>query len=305
MLKRFNMKKRNIIQKTVSVFATKKLLNWLPDRPYLKLLHWSVLGKKANLHAPTTFNEKLQWLKLHDRKPIYSVMVDKYAVKDYIARRVDKEILIPTLGVWDKFENINFDELPAQFVLKCTHDSGGIIICRDKNNFDIKAAQKKIRRSLHNNYYYFGREWPYKHVKPLIIAEKYITDPELDELRDYKFFCFNGVCKCFKVDFDRFTNHRANYYDTQGNLLTLGETICPPDPQKEIIPPKNLKSMIALAEQLSRDIPFLRVDFYEVNGSVYFGELTFFPASGFGSFTDEKWDYQLGEWLVLPCADPV
>lgn len=275
--------------------------NQMKDDEYLLRKYRAVMGKELHLDAPVTFNEKLQWLKLYDRKPVYTMMVDKYAVRQYIADTIGEEYLIPLLGVWDDPDEIDFDALPNQFVLKCNHNSGlGMCICKDKSKLNIPKVKAQLRKGLAQNYYLTGREWPYKNVSRKIIAEKYMEDASISELRDYKFFCFNGICKCMKVDFDRFINHRANYYDTKGSLLDLGETICPPDKEKKIDLPLNLGKMVKLAEKLSKDVPFLRVDFYDVNNHIYFGELTFFPASGFGTFTDEEWDYTLGSWLVLP-----
>lgn len=288
-------------QKAIADNITKAdMLQRMSDTAYLKLIYRLIFGRKLDLKNPQTFNEKLQWLKLNDRKTEYTTMVDKYEVKKYIAEKIGEEYIIPTLGVWDNFDDIDFDLLPNQFVLKCTHDSGGLVICKDKSKLDIAKAREKINKALTRRFYYFGREWPYKAVKPRIIAEKYMVDESVSELRDYKFFCFGGVCKCLKVDFDRFIEHRANYYDPQGNLLDLGEKICPPNKEKVIVLPDNKEKMLQLAEKLSTNIPFLRVDFYDVNGKIYFGELTFFPASGWGEFTDEKWDYKLGKWIKLP-----
>ena len=288
-------------QKAIADNITKTdMLQRMSDTAYLKLIYRLIFGRKLDLKNPQTFNEKLQWLKLNDRKTEYTTMVDKYEVKKYIAEKIGEEYVIPTLGVWDNFDDIDIDLLPNQFVLKCTHDSGGLVICKDKSKLDIAKAREKINKALTRRFYYFGREWPYKAVKPRIIAEKYMVDESVSELRDYKFFCFGGVCKCLKVDFDRFIEHRANYYDPQGNLLDLGEKICPPNKEKVIVLPDNKEKMLQLAEKLSTNIPFLRVDFYDVNGKIYFGELTFFPASGWGEFTDKKWDYKLGEWIKLP-----
>lgn len=275
------------------------LTNFLPDEIYLKIVYKEKFGKPLNLKKPTTFNEKIQWLKLHDRKPEYIHMVDKYEAKKYVSEIIGDEYIIPTLGVWDNFDDIDFDSLPSQFVLKCTHDSGGIVICTDKTKFDVKAAKERINRSMNNNFFYWGREWPYKHVKPRIIAEKYMSDFCSDELRDYKFFCFGGLAKCYKIDFDRFVDHHANYYDINNNILPFGEDSFPPMPDKDIVIPENIDEMRVLAERLSSDIPFLRADFYDVNGEVYFGELTFYPASGFGKFTSYSWDEKLGSWINL------
>ena len=272
----------------------------LSDEKFLCKLFKLTMGYDLNLKNPKSFNEKLQWLKLYDRKDIYTMMVDKYAVKDYVASIIGEDYIIPTLGVWQRFEDIDFETLPNQFVLKCTHDSGGLVICKDKSKFDIVAAKKKINKSLKKNYYYVGREWPYKNVKPRIIAEKYMEDHSTSELRDYKFFCFGGVAKCYKVDFDRFVEHRANYFSADGELMKIGEEICPPDFNKEIPAPENLEKMKELAEKLSATQPFLRADFYDVDGHVYFGELTFYPASGFGKFIFDGNDELLGSWIKLP-----
>ena len=272
----------------------------LPDTLYLKLYYRFKFHKKLNLKNPQTFNEKLQWLKLHNRKAIYSIMVDKLAAKQYVAQTIGEEHIIPTLGVWDRFDDIDFDSLPNQFVLKCTHDSGGLVICKDKSSFDKKAANKIIDKCLKRNYYWSGREWPYKNVTPRILAEKYMEDIETKELRDYKFFCFNGKVKCFKIDFNRFVDHRANYYSPDGELLRFGEEVCPPDFEAHIELPRRLQEMKKKAEILSLGIPFVRIDFYEVDDRVYFGEMTFFPASGFGAFVPVEWDFKFGEWLTFP-----
>lgn len=287
-------------RKTIYSLGMKGKLGFIPDEPYLKLMYWANTGKKLNIDNPRTFNEKLQWLKLHDYKPEYSTMVDKYEAKKWVASRIGEEYVIPTLGVWDSFEEIEFDKLPKQFVLKCTHDSGGLVICKDKYRLDLKKAKKKIEASLKRNYFVVGREYPYKNVKPRIIAEKYMEDNSSKDLKDYKFFCFGGQAKCFKVDFDRFIEHHANYYDENGSILYFGEVAYPPKFDANISLPNNIKLMERLAEQLSTSIPFLRADFYDVNGEVYFGELTLYPASGFGEFTDEAWSDQLGKWIKIP-----
>lgn len=287
------------------VNAKAGLYKRMPDNQYLERMFQAYLGRKLDLRNPQTFNEKLQWLKLYDRNPLYTRMVDKYDVKEYVASIIGEEYIIPTLGVWNTFDEIDFESLPRQFVLKCTHDSGGLVIVKDKSNFSVKTAKKKIDRCLCRNFFYFGREWPYKDVKPRIIAEKYMEDSFMAELRDYKFFCFDGIVKCYKVDFDRFKNHHANYYDKDGALIQLGEEVCPPDWQKDIKPPKTLPLMKKFAEKLSEALPFLRVDFYDVNGRLYFGELTFYPASGFGNFIYEGNDELLGSWIRLPKKDGI
>lgn len=272
----------------------------LPDKLFIKLQFYNKMGYKLDLKNPKTFNEKLQWLKLYDRNPIYTTMVDKYEAKKYVGDIIGDEYIIPTIGIYNSFDEINFDELPKKFVMKCTHDSGGIVICKDKANFDIEAAREKINKSLKTNYYWVWREWQYKNVKPRIIIEKYMEDKETKELRDYKFFCFNGEVKVFKIDFDRFINHKANYFDKNKKLLRFGENICPPDFNRKLEMPYNIDKMIELAEQLSKDKPFIRIDFYEMNKKIYFGELTFCPAAGIGSFEPEEWDYKLGQFIKLP-----
>lgn len=276
----------------------KRIIN-LKDSTFLQYRYYYTFNKKLDLNNPKTFNEKLQWLKIYDRKKEYSLMVDKYEAKKYVSEIIGEEYIIPTIGVYNSWKDIDFEKLPSQFVIKCTHDSGGLIIVKDKDKLNIEEARKKINKSLNTNYYYSGREWPYKNVKPRIIIEKYMEDKQTKELRDYKFFCFNGRVECFKIDFDRQIEHHANYYDKEGNILKFGEESFPPCFEKKLSMPINLNKMISLAEKLSKGFPFLRVDFYEMNGKVYFGELTFYPASGFGKFTDEEWDRKLGDFIDL------
>ena len=286
--------------RVIIILMNKNAMWFLPDKIYIKIKYKLSTGKKLDLINPLTFNEKLQWLKLYDRKKVYSKMVDKYEVKKYVVDIIGKEYIIPTIGIYDSFDEIDFDKLPNQFVIKCTHDSGGIIIVKDKTELDIELARKKIKKFLKRKYYYVHREWIYKNVKPRIIIEKYMEDKKTNELRDYKFFCFNGKVKCFKIDFNRSTIHQANYYDEKGVLLNFGEKVCPPDFNANLQLPKNLKKMIEFAEELSKNNSFLRVDFYEMDEKIYFGELTFFPAAGFGKFIPENWDNKLGSWLELP-----
>ena len=282
------------------VNAALGLYNSMPDRAYLERTFEALMGTPLHLDAPQTFNEKLQWLKLYDRKPEYTMMVDKYRVREYITQKIGAEYLIPLLGVWDSPDEIDFAALPEQFVLKCNHNSGlGMCICKDKSTLDLRKVRRELRKGLRQDYYLPGREWPYTDVPRKIIAEKYMIDNDVNELRDYKFFCFRGEVKCFKVDFDRFIDHRANYFDPNGNPMPFGEVVCPPKPDKQLVLPENLDEMIALAEKLSGDVPFLRVDFYNIQGRIYFGELTFSPASGMGRFIPEEWDAILGSWLQL------
>ena len=273
----------------------------MDDEAYLKRKYRACMGKELNLGSPQTFNEKLQWLKLHDRKPEYTTMVDKYAVKKYVADIIGEEYIIPTLGVWNHFDEIDFDKLPNQFVLKCTHDSGGIVICKDKNKLDLKSAKKKMEKCLKRNYYWSSREWPYKDVKPRIIAEQYIEDNNKEGfLTDYKFFCFNGKMKCMYVSVNSHTaKQKIQFFDRNYNLLPIRRDdylVFDEIPKK----PNHLDDMIKIAEQLSRNIPHTRIDFYYIQNRIYFAEITFFTGSGFIPFSEKKWDYKLGSWIKLP-----
>lgn len=249
---------------------------------------------------PQTFSEKLQWLKVYDRHPEYTKMVDKYAAKQYVAGIIGEQYIIPTLAVYNSAEEIDFEALPNQFVLKCTHDSGGLVVCNNKSNLDIKAARKKLRKGLKRTYVIQNREYPYKNVPRRIIAEQLLTNGRDYDLLDYKFFCFNGRCRCFKIDYGRFIEHHANYYSTDGKILPFGEKTYLPEPNHKIQLPSNLKDMVAIAEKLAKNLPFIRIDLYNVSGKIYFGELTFFPASGFGAFEPMEWDYKLGNMINLP-----
>ena len=278
----------------------RKLSRLIPDRIYLQIVYFRHFKKFIDFDNPKTFNEKIQWLKLNYRKEEYTNLVDKYRVKQYITKLSGEEYVIPTLGVWKNVDDIDFKSLPEKFVLKCNNDSGGIVICKNKKDFDEVKAKSFLKERLKNNGYWYGREWPYKNVKPCIIAEKYMEDSISKDLKDYKFFCFNGSMEFFDIDIDRFIEHRSNYYDRNGNFLPFGKTYCPPDYTKKIEMPKNLDKMIELAETISHNTVLSRIDFYEIDGQVYFGEITFYPGSGFSPFTDEKWDYKLGDMIDLP-----
>lgn len=285
----------------VLYLASKGFFNFMDDKSYLKLMFRCKLGRKLNLDCPTTFNEKLQWLKLYDRNPMYSRMVDKYEAKKYVAEKIGEQYIIPTLGVWDCFDDIDFEQLPNQFVLKTTHDSGGIVICKDKSKLNIHAARDKIEKSLRTNYYLHGREWPYKNVKPRIIAEKYMVDESGFELKDYKIFCFDGFAKAMFIATDRQVEEeetKFDFYDMDFKHLPF--TNGHPNSTCEIKRPESFEEMKSLAEKLSKGIPQVRVDFYDVNGNVYFGELTLFHFSGMTPFEPEKWDSKFGEWIKLP-----
>ena len=275
--------------------------HFISDKYYLQLLTFSRTGKKLNLSSPLTYSDKIQWLKLYDRKPIYSIMVDKYDAKKYVSNIIGEEYVIPTIGIFDSFDDINFDSLPNQFVIKCTHDSGGLFIVKDKANLDIEEVRKKINRCFKTNYFYHSREWPYKNVKPRIIIEKYMVDNSSASMRDYKFFCFNGLPKLMYLS-EGLENHktaRMSFFDMNFNLLECSRQDYKPldyFPEK----PLTFDLMKKFASILSKDIPHLRVDFYEINGHLYFGELTFSTCSGYIPFTDEKWNRILGDYISLP-----
>lgn len=277
-------------------------LKFLNDRNYIKLMYWCKFGKKLKLDAPKTFNEKLQWLKIYDRKPELVGLVDKYKVKEYISEIIGEQYIIPTLGVWNNFKEINFNKLPNQFVLKCTHDSGGVVFCKDKSKFDFKIAKKIIEQSLRRNYYWIGREWPYKNVPPRIIAEPFMVDESGIELKDYKIFNFHGEPKIIQVDFDRFACHRRNLYDTNWNYIPA-EILYPTDANVKIPKPECLDELLMLAKKLSKRFIHVRTDFYIINEKIYFGELTFLHGAGYEPFRPEKLGELMGEWLKLPIED--
>lgn len=282
----------------------------IPDSLYLKYSFKKLMGNPLNLRNPKTFNEKLQWLKLYNRNPLYTTLVDKYAVKKWVAEKIGEQYVIPTLGVWDWFEDIDFGELPNQFVLKCTHDSGGLVIVNDKSKLNIEAARKKITDSLNRNFFWQSREWPYKNVPPRIIAEKYMEDSVDGEIwpktaktrletaiRDFKFFCFHGVPKIMYVSRDKAEEPTTDFFDMDFNHLDMRMR----DPNSKTLPdkPLNFELMKSLAATLSKGMPHVRADFYEIHGQVYFGEMTFFHNGGFSHIYPRKWESELGEWIDL------
>ena len=282
--------------------AGKGLLNWMPDKCLLKLMYKARMGKKLNLKNPKAYSEKLQWLKLYDRNPLYTKLVDKYEVRRYIAETIGEEYLIPLYGVWDDPDEIDFDALPNRFVLKCTHDSGSVFICNDKSIFDWNKAKEKLKAALKFNFYYHGREWPYKNVKPRIIAEKHmLDDADSSDLSDYKWFCFDGVVKAMFIVSDRNNPEKetnAAYFDR--DFCQLPFTNGFPSSTHIIEKPNSFDLMLELAERISQKIPHVRVDFYESNGRVYFGEMTFYDGCGMTPFEPEEWDNILGSWIRLP-----
>jgi hypothetical protein len=281
-----------------SVFRRCSLTHKMSDQTYTK---WDVffgIGHFPNLENPQTYTEKIQWLKLNDRHEEYTQLVDKYEAKDYVANIIGSEHIIPTLGVWNHFDEIDFDQLPNQFVLKTTHDSGGVVIVSDKSKFDKKKARKKLEKSLKNRFYFIHREYPYKNVQPRIIAEKFMVDESGTELKDYKFFCFNGEVKMLFIATDRPKDTHIDFYDAQFNHLPFERGY--KNSKKEIKKPNGFDKMIALAEKLSTGFPHVRVDLYDINGDIYFGEMTFFPGAGVEPFKPAIWDKKIGDWLELP-----
>lgn len=272
----------------------------LPAKVYLSLRYRLLFGRWINWKNPKTFTEKLQWLKVYHYGIKESCLVDKILVKDYVAARLGEGYVLPTLGIWNKAEDISFESLPKEYVLKCNHDSGSIFFSKGDEPINHQKAREKLTKTLKTNYYWTGCETPYRFVKPQIFAEPLMKSSASGGLRDYKFFCFNGEPKMFKIDFNRFIDHHANYYDVEGNLLPFGEIAPPPSFEKRIIIPSNLSMMVDIARKLSQGLPFARIDLYNVDERIVFGEITLFPTSGFGRFTDDEWDLRLGSWLTLP-----
>lgn len=272
-----------------------------PAGLYLKCYYYLHLHEWPNLKHPQNFTEKLNWLKLHDRRPLYTKLADKCEVKKYVAEKIGSDKIIPLLGVWDYFDEIDFDQLPDQFVLKCTHDSGGFRICKDRSNFNQEEARQFFNKELRKNYYWNKREWVYKDIKPRIIAEPYIDSLGKPESFEYKLTCMNGVCKVFTIctgiahsDFELRTN---DHYDRDFNHLPWYAYY--KKSKKPVQIPPQAKEMIEYAEKLSEGIPQVRVDFYVINDKVYFGEMTFYTWAGIIEFTPPEWNDIMGSWLDL------
>lgn len=288
-----------MIKKRIKYIISVLLFHVLSDENYLKIRYYISFHKKLNLMSPKSFNEKLQWLKLYNRNPKYTEMVDKYEVKQIVSNIIGDDYIIPTYGLYENVDDIDFLSLPKSFVIKCTHDSGSVIICNNKDEINIRKIKRRLSFFLKKNHFFAGREWPYKNVKPRIIIEEYIEDSKYKELRDYKFYCFNGVVKMYFISKGRKDGKPLyDYFDRNGNFIDLrwGKN----NSGGKVEKPINLEEMISKAEALSNGIPEVRVDFYEANGKVYFGEMTFFDGCGFERIEPEKWDMILGEWLILP-----
>lgn len=273
---------------------------YMPDKMYLQCIWRDTMGYELDFRHPKTFCEKLQWLKIYNRKPVYTKMVDKATAKEYVASIIGEKYIIPTLGIYNNFDEIDFDTLPNQFVLKATHNSGGVYICKDKSQIDLVKARSMTEGQFGINVYNDYKEWPYKNVKPRIIAEKYMEENDGVELKDYKFFCFGGEVKALLLISDRFKANSETCFDFYDRDFRHQDVIT--GPPMSLIPhtkPQCYDEMICIAEKLSKDIPFVRVDLYQTNGKVYFGEMTFFPVAGMIHFKPFKWDYVFGEWLNL------
>lgn len=291
--------KRTILQRGISALLNKVHFRYFSDEFYIRLMYWGRCGKILNLDSPKTFNEKIQWLKLNYHDPRMPFLVDKYEVKRIVGKIIGEEYIIPTLGVWDRFSDIDFSSLPDAFVLKTTHDSGGVVFCKTKSDFDYDKAREIINQSLNSNYYYHGREWPYKSVKPRIIAEPYLVDESGIELKDYKIFNFNGDPTIIQVDFDRFVDHKRNIYDIEWNLIDAMIQY-PSSPDTIIKKPEKLQLLLSLSRVLAKDFPHVRTDFYTFGEKIYFGEMTFFHGGGFEYFVPSSFDEKMGECLRLP-----
>ena len=284
--------------KSILKMAVKNLLRFLPDKTYLQLRYLITFRRPLNLRCPKTYSEKLQWMKLYDRNPLYNQLVDKYDVRAFVAERIGEEHLIPCLGVWDSFEEIDFAALPDSFVLKCTHDSGSVRICNDKKLLDMAQLRMHFAAALRDEQYYGGREWAYKNLKSRIIAEAFMVDDSGTGLKDYKFFCFDGKVKAMFIATDRGVpgqDVKFDFFDENFNHLPFkhGHENAKVPPQK----PDRFEDMIELAEKLSEGLRHVRVDLYNINGDIYFGEMTFYHHCGFVPFDPPQWDDTFGSWI--------
>jgi len=295
----------NISSRVLLALMYKGFFREMNDEKFTKLKYKLIMKKELNLKNPVTFNEKIQWLKLYYRNPFYTNLVDKYEVRKYIANKIGEEYLIPLLGIWDKYDDIDFERLPDKFVLKCTHDCGSVIICTNKSTLDFREIKRDINNSLNTNYYYTSREWVYKNVKPRIIAEKYMSDSEdNNELTDYKFSCFNGYVDNVMVCLERRTGKPKFYFFSKDwKLLRYNIRGKNAPPNFSLPKPPNIEKMFELASELSIGMPYVRVDLYNIGGKIYFGELTFYPQSGMDPNLLDETDRYFGSLITLPQKD--
>lgn len=293
------MKSNDVIAFTYETVMQFVFRHFFSDERVIKRTFKKRLGRLPNLESPIMFNDKLQWLKLNWRDPIAVKCADKFEVRRFVADRIGEEYLNELIGVWESVEEIDIGKLPDRFVLKATHGSGYNIICRDKSKMNWAVELKKLKRWLRTDYSLYGREWVYKGIRPRIICEKYLEEPNTGELRDYKIFCFNGEPKLIQVDMNRFINHKRNIYDLNWNLMDC--TIhYPNDPTAKVERPKKLEEMLQLSAKLSSGFPHVRVDFYYVEDSIVFGELTFFHGNGTKRILPVDFEVEMGNWLKLP-----
>lgn len=273
-------------------------LNWIPDEIYLKMVYFGETGLKLNLDNPRRYNEKLQWLKLNDRRKEYNIFVDKYLVRSYISETIGEQYLIPIYGVYNTPDEIMWDKLPNKFVLKCTHGSGSNIICTNKEKLNIEEAIYNLNRWMGKSWYWFGREWPYKDINPRIICEQFLETSNGKLPTDYKVMCFNGVPKLIQVHIDRFQSTYTNdFYTVDWKKTSISQGV--PNSNFEVPKPKNLELMLDISKFLSKGTFFVRIDFYELEGKLFFGEMTFYPTSGFTNFKNDEDDYKIGSWINL------
>lgn len=292
------------LRKWVGFYLGTGLGKRLPDKQFIELEYYSYMGKVLDLRNPRSFNEKLQWLKVYDRNSLYTTMVDKLSAKEFAANIIGQRHIIPTYGVWDTPAEIDFDMLPQQFVLKVTHDSGGLVICRDRTQFDKEQAVRKLEKSLQRDYYRVHREWPYKNVRRRVFAEAYMEDEQCGQgLTDYKFFCFNGHPRFLYISqgLEEHATAKISFFDFNGKQLPFSRSDYRPF-SGDMVLPSNFEEMISLAEKIAKVVsnPFVRVDLYSIQGEIYFSEITFYPCSGMIPFKPLDWDYELGTWIDLP-----
>lgn len=279
----------------LDLFKHKKM----DDKRHIELRYKANFKKNIDLDCPVTFNEKMQWLKLYNKNPLHTEMADKYLVKKYVSERIGDSYVAKLLGVWDEVDEIDLTGLPDKFVLKTTHDCGGVVVCKDKSALNLKKTKKFLRKHMKREYFYHCREWPYKNIKPRIIAEEFLEDANNGVLPVYKILCFNGEPKIIQtIQNDKKENETIDYFDTNWNVLDLRQNY--PNSKTPLERPKKLGEMLEIAEKLAEGRSFIRVDLYSVNGNIYFSEFTFFSDAGFAPFHPEIWDKTLGDWIDLP-----
>lgn len=294
----FNITQMKQLLWNMYVWVRNAIGKYLSDETYIKWVYRINNGEKLNLDNPQTFNEKLNWIKLFDRNPQYTRMADKYEAKEFVSNRLGTtDYTVPCLGVFNSFDEIDFDKLPDRFVLKTTFDSSGVFVVRDKSKFDKENAKNRIAKSMKSDYFIASREWPYKNIPHRLIVDQFLDNHTEHELTDYKFWCFNGEPKVVYVT-NKGANICENFYDMNWDVLDINHGF--PRHQPEFSKPEAFEEMRELARKISYGVPFLRVDFFYIEGKVWFGECTFFDWGGMRSFKSKEWDKKLGSWLTLP-----